>query len=302
MTEVRAEDSVAVKDSAGESRLLATKRRTVLRGILSDGSATAGLFMVIALGAVALLAPQLAPYDPIAFVGERLDPPSSEHLFGTDRLGRDILSRIIYGTRLSIGAGFLAAALILILGVLVGAVSGYVGGLLDATLMRIADTILAFPSLILALVIAGLFNPSLTTVMLAMASVWWVTYARIIRGLVMSARERPFIEAARAVGASEPRILVRHILPNVMSPVVVLATLEIGSIILAITALNFLGLGAQPPTPEWGAMLNDGRPSFFGAPHVMIFPGLAISLTVLAFNLLGDGLRDTLDPRTTAIR
>lgn len=276
------------------------KSRGIFKTIFRDRTATTGLIMVAGLTTIAIFAPQIAPHDPNSFVGPRLQPPTTDYVFGTDRLGRDILSRIIFGARLSIGTGFLAAVLSMSLGVLVGSISGYIGGLLDAVLMRIADTVLAFPSLILALVIAGLFEPGLTTVMVAMASVWWVTYARIIRGLVLSARERPFVEAARAVGSSEGRILVRHILPNVVSPVVVLATLEIGSIILAITALNFLGLGAQPPTAEWGAMLNEGRPSFFGAPHVMIVPGVAISLTVLAFNLLGDGLRDSLDPTAVA--
>ena len=272
-------------------------RRGVLRGILADHTARIGLVIVLVLVALAALAPLLAPHGALELKGNRLEGPSSSHPFGTDRLGRDILSRLLHGARLSLGTAFIASALIMTLGVVIGGVAGYVGGVVDFVLSRVIDTILAFPSLILAIVIAGIFKPSLTSLMLALGSVWWVGYARIIRGLVLAMRERQFVEAARVGGAREGRILVRHILPNIIPPVIVLMTLEMGTIILAIAALNFLGLGVQPPTPEWGAMLNDGRNNFFSAPHVLLFPGVAISLAVLGFNLLGDGLRDVLDPK-----
>lgn len=269
----------------------------ILSGLMHDWTARIGLVIVVVLVVLALLAPIIAPHDPLALEGVRLEGPSWAHPFGTDRLGRDLLSRMLYGARLSLGTAFLASILIMTLGVLIGSLAGYAGGLVDAVLMRVVDTILAFPSLILALVIAGIFRPSLLTLMVALASVWWVGYARLIRGLILAMRERQFVEAARVAGARRARILARHILPNILPPVIVLATLEMGVIILAISGLNFLGLGVQPPTPEWGAMLNDGRNFFFSAPHVMLFPGLAISLAVLGFNLLGDGLRDVLDPK-----
>lgn len=272
-------------------------RRGLLRSLLRDKTARLGLAVVVILFTVALLGPVLAPHDPLAFVGSRLEGPSRNHPLGTDRLGRDLLSRLMYGARLSLGTAALASVIIMVLGVVIGGLAGFLGGVLDAVLMRIVDTILAFPTLILAIVIAGLFEPSLLTLMLALASVWWVGYARIIRGLILTVRERPYIEAARIGGARETRVFLRHVLPNILPPVVVLVTLEMGTIILAISGLNFLGLGAQPPTPEWGAMLNDGRNFFFSAPHVMLFPGLIISLAVLGFNLLGDGLRDVLDPK-----
>lgn len=287
----------AVADPAHEALTRVLSRRGMLRGLLRDKTARIGLVVVTLLVLVAALAPILAPHDPLALKGARLEGPSWEYPLGTDRLGRDLLSRMMYGARLSLGTAALASVIIMILGVAIGGLAGYVGGIVDAVLMRIVDTVLAFPSLILAIVIAGLFEPSLLTLMLALASVWWVGYARIIRGLVLTVRERPYIEAARIGGAREIRVFGRHVLPNILPPVIVLVTLEMGTIILAISALNFLGLGAQPPTPEWGAMLNEGRSFFFSAPHVMLIPGLVISLAVLGFNLLGDGLRDILDPK-----
>lgn len=287
----------ALADPAHDSLSRVIGRRGVWRSLLRDKTARIGLAVVVLLVVVAVFAPVLAPYDPLALDGDRLEGPSGKHLLGTDRLGRDLLSRMMYGARLSLGTAALASVIIMVLGVTLGGLAGYVGGVVDAVLMRIVDTVLAFPSLILAIVIAGLFEPSLLTLMLALASVWWVGYARIIRGLVLTVRERPYIEAARIGGAREVRVFARHVLPNILPPVIVLVTLEMGTIILAISALNFLGLGAQPPTPEWGAMLNDGRNFFFSAPHVMLIPGLVISLAVLGFNLLGDGLRDVLDPK-----
>lgn len=272
-------------------------QRGVLRRLWHDPTARAGMLIVAGLGLVAAFAPHLAPHDPMEFVTDRLAPPSWDHPFGADRLGRDVLSRTIHGARVSLGTALIAATTITLLGIFFGAVAGYFGGLIDSVIMRVVDVILAFPNLILALVIAGLFEPGITTLLFALASVWWVSYARIIRGLVLSVREWPFVEAAQALGASEPRIIVRHILPNILPPVIVLATLEMGMLILALAGLNFLGLGVQPPTAEWGAMVNEGRAHFFSAPHLILVPGFTIGLAVLGFNLLGDGLRDVLDPR-----
>jgi peptide/nickel transport system permease protein len=203
----------------------------------------------------------------------------------------------MFGARLSLGAAFLVAGLVTTLGVVVGTIAGFYRGIADALIMGVVDVILAFPALVLALAIAGLLTPGILTVALALVSVWWVSYARIIRGLVVSIREREFVAGARALGAGSAFIIRRHILPHVLAPVIVLVTLEMGSLILAISALNFLGLGAQPPTPEWGAMLNEGRAYFFSAPQLMLLPGAAITLVVLGFNLLGDGIRDALDPK-----
>ncbi|CAN5451303.1 ABC transporter permease [soil metagenome] len=257
-----------------------------------------GLGLVVLLAVLALAAPLLAPHDPTAVDAmRRLEGPSLAHPLGTDHLGRDLLSRLLYGSRWSLGTVALAATLILSIGVAVGAVAGYYGGWIDALLMRVVDVLLAFPGLLLALAVAGTLGPGIENVMIGLVSVWWASYARIVRGMVLALRERPFIEAARALGFRDARIIARHVLPNVLPPVIVLATLEMGELILAIAALNFLGLGAQPPTPEWGAMINDGRPFLLSAPQLMIYPGVAISVAVIAFNLLGDGLRDVLDPR-----
>jgi peptide/nickel transport system permease protein len=269
-----------------------------LRALGRDRSALVGLGIVVVVVGAAVVGPSLAPHDPLEVTADRLRAPGAGHLLGTDGLGRDLLSRVLHGARLSLGSALLAAALVTMIGVVVGTVSGYWGGLVDKVLMRVVDVVLALPGLILALAVAGLLDPSLLAVLVGLVTIWWAGYARVVRGLVLSLRERPFVESARAAGASDARILARHVLPNVISPVVVLATLEIGQILLAVSGLTFLGLGAQPPTPEWGAMLNDGRLYFLSHPHVVLVPGLAISLAVLGFNLLGDGVRDALDPRS----
>jgi len=276
-----------------------------------------GLVIILAILAAGLLAPQLAPHDPIKIdLSRRLLPPQmalhippkitfsqrpqllwGDFPLGTDHLGRCILSRLLYGTQVSLRTSFLALVIIMSVGVFVGILSGYVGGKLDSVVVSIIDVLLAFPGLILALAIAGMLGPSITNVMVSLAAVHWVGYARIIRGMVVSIKEKEYVLAARSCGTSEAGIVFRHILPNVLSPVIVLATLDMGSIILSISGLSFLGLGAQPPMPEWGAMLNDGRAYMQVAPWLMIFPGLAILLSVLAFNLMGDGLRDIFDPR-----
>lgn len=280
--------------------MLAPSVAHLFRRLVSDRTACLGLVIISGVVAVALSAPLLAPYDPLEITGRGLEGPSRSHWLGTDGVGRDLLSRIIFGARLSLGSACVAGVLVLTIGLFVGALSGYVGGLLDTVLMRLVDVILAFPGLILALAISGLMEPSLLAVLLGLVSIWWVGYARVIRGLVLAVKEREFIEAARSAGAGNVRIVVRHILPHVFPPLIVLLTLEIGSLILAISGLNFLGIGAQPPTPEWGAMLAEGRKYFFSHPRIIVAPGVAISLTVLGLNLLGDGLRDVLDPRLAA--
>jgi peptide/nickel transport system permease protein len=260
------------------------------------GLALVGMFVVLAVGA-----PVLAPNDPIAIhPGQSLSGASVQFPLGTDNLGRCLLSRLLYGSRASLSLAALTAVLIMGIGVTLGAISGYYGGLIDDLVMRVVDVLLAFPSLVIALAIAGMLGPGVVNAMIGLVSVAWVSYARVVRGLVLSLRERPYVEAARALGSRHRDILWRHVLPNVVPPVIVLATLELGQLILAIAALNFLGLGAQPPAPEWGAMLNEGRPFLQVAPRLMILPGLAISLVVLGFNLVGDALRDVLDPRLRA--
>ncbi|MGO0122410.1 nickel ABC transporter permease subunit NikC [Desulfothermobacter acidiphilus] len=265
-----------------------------------DRLALAGLVMLSIVVAVAVLAPYLAPNDPVKVdLQHRLAPPSAQYPLGTDHLGRCLLSRLIYGARVSLSTAALALVAILVLGLPLGILAGYCGGWVDNLIMRLVDILLAFPGLVLALVIAGTLGPGLLNVMLALTLVWWVGYARVIRGMVLAVKEKEFVLAARACGTSRWGIIVRHILPNVLSPVIVLATLDMGKLILAISGLSFLGLGAQPPTPEWGAMLNDGRPYLQVAPQLTLYSGLCIMTVVLAFNLLGDGLRDALDPRLT---
>ena len=239
----------------------------------------------------------LASHDPTAIsLDNRLLSPDREFPLGTDHLGRDELSRLLHGGRTTLGTAAVVLAAVFAIALTVGTLSGYYGRWLDTLLMGLVDLLLAFPGLILAVAIAGILGPSLMNVMIAMAAVWWAGYARLVRGMVLSIRNREFVEAARALGANDRRIMVFHIWKNILGPVVVLASLDMGSIILGISGLSFLGLGAQPPTPEWGAMLNDGRPFLQSAPQMMLYPGAAIFLVVLGFNLLGDGLRDILDP------
>lgn len=277
------------------------KRReimSIVQQLKKDKLAVTGAIIILSLMIIAILAPYITPYDPIELdLENRLTSPDRNHLMGTDNLGRDVLSRIIYGAHISLGMAAVVVVIVMLLGLAMGTTAGYFGGVIDGIIMRLVDVLLAFPNIILALVIAGILGPSLTNVMIALGAIWWVGYARIIRGSVLSVKEKEFVEAARAMGCTDSYIAIRHILPNVLSPVIVLATLDMGHIILSIAALSFLGLGAQPPIPEWGTMLNEGKPFMETAPHMMIFPGLMIMITVLAFNFLGDGLRDALDPR-----
>ncbi len=264
----------------------------------ADGLAVLGFLLLACFVLAGVFAPLLSPHDPAAVdLGKRFLPSSEVYPLGTDHLGRCVFSRIIWGTRVSLSTSVIVLITILFISVPYGMLAGWCGGRVDNLLMRLVDTILAFPRLVFALVIAGMLGPSLINVMLALAAVSWVRFARLVRGFVIQIKEREFILAARACGTPPWRIVCTHILPNIAGPLLVLATLDMGWIILGISGLSFLGLGAQPPVPEWGAMLNDSRIYFQVAPGLMLYPGLAIMLAVLSFNLLGDGLRDAMDPR-----
>ncbi|CAM3534303.1 nickel transporter permease [Saccharibacillus brassicae] len=247
--------------------------------------------MLLVLGAGAF-APLLAPNDPLAVeMGARLADPSWRYPLGTDHLGRCVLSRLLYGTRLSLFHALIVLAAVFAISIPVGLLAGYAGGRTDRFIMRIIDVLLAFPSLILSLAVAALLGPGALHLLLAFAAVWWAGYARIIRGLVLQLKQRDYITAARAAGSSPGRIVFDHILRNAARPIGVLASMELGTILLSLAGLSFLGLGAQPPTPEWGIMLSDSRPYMQTVPELMLYPGLAIALSVLGFNLLAEGLR-----------
>lgn len=270
----------------------------VLDGIKENRRAMVGLGLIVFLIFVAVMAPYIAANDPIEqHRGHYLQPPSWQYPFGTDDLGRCIFSRLVYGTQISLLIAVVVVGVTVLIGTSIGLISGFAGGVVDEAFMRVVDILLAFPGLILALVIAGLLGPGLFNVMLALSIVGWTGYARIVRGCVLAEKEKGFVEAARALGGSKYYIMFRYILPEVLTPVIVMATLGMGATILSSAALGFLGLGTQPPAPEWGSMLNEGRTFLQLAPHCTVFPGLAIMLTVLAFNFLGDGLRDITDPR-----
>lgn len=268
------------------------------RRLRRNRGAVVGAAVVVLLVTLAAAAPLLAPADPNAQdLSARLLPPSPQHLLGTDEFGRDMLSRLLYGARPALAAGMLAAAIAMGLGVTIGLVSGYVGGAVDQVLMRVMDIMLAFPYLLLAMIVVAILGPSISNAMVAVGLVNVPQYARLVRGCVLGVRTTEYVAAARALGIPRSRILGRHILPNVMAPIIIQATLGIGQAIVWAAGLSFLGLGAQPPAPEWGAMLASGREYMLQAPGLATFPGLAILVTVLGFNLLGDGLRDALDPR-----
>ena len=259
---------------------------------------TVGLAIIVALAVSALTADWLAPHDPVGQdLAATLAPPEARHPLGQDKLGRDVLSRIVHGARISLVVGLVTVAVSVVIGTGVGAVAGFAGGWVDDTLMRAVDVLLAFPGLLLAIALTGLLGPSLRHVILALCLIGWTGYARLVRGEIHRLRERQFVEAARALGARPDRILLCHLLPNVVPVVVVQATFGTAAAIVAEASLSFLGLGVQPPTPSWGSMLNDGRAFVLAAPHLTVFPGLAIMLTVLGINLLGEGLRDWLDVR-----
>ncbi|ROQ93448.1 ABC transporter permease [Desulfosoma caldarium] len=272
-------------------------RSELLRDLLRHRTAALGLSIIVGIVIVAALGPAVAPYDPLVPAPlDRLQPPGSKHLFGTDSLGRDILSRVIHGSRISLLIGLISVSISLVPGTLLGLVAGYFGDPLDSLIMRIMDVLLAFPAVLLAIVITAILGPSLPNTMIAVGVVYIPHYARIVRSNVLSLRQRLFVQAVRHLGGSHARVLFFHILPNTFAPIIVYATLGMGTAVLQAAALGFLGLGAQPPQPEWGAMLSEGRQYIQTAPHVAAFPGLAILLLVLGFNLFGDGLRDVLDP------
>ena len=260
--------------------------------------AAMGLLILLVLVVVALFAAFLAPYDPTAVrLAEGLSGPSITHPLGQDKLGRDILSRIIYGARISLYVGVFTVALSAVIGTMVGAVAGFLGGVVDEVVMRLIDILLAFPGILLAIAFMAVLGPSLNNIVIALTVLGWVGYARLVRGQVSALREFEFVQAARALGADTRRIIARHLLPNVLGPVIVQATFGMAGAIVAEAGLSFLGLGTQPPTPSWGSMLNDGREFLLISPHLTTFPGLAIMAVVLGLNFLGDGLRDILDPR-----
>jgi peptide/nickel transport system permease protein len=270
----------------------------VWRRLRRNRAAIGGGIIVLLFVFIAIFAPWLSPYPPNeGDLTKRLKSPCREHLFGTDPLGRDLLSRVIYGARISLQIQIISVSIALVIGTLLGMIGGYYGGRLDNLIMRLMDILLAFPGIFLAISIIAVLGPGLTNLMLAAGIYSIPQFARIVRGSVISLKEKEFIEAARAVGERDLDILFRYLLPNSMAPIIVQTTLRMATVLLTASGLSFLGLGVQPPTPEWGAMLSNARAYLITAPHVATVPGLAIMLVVMGFNLFGDGLRDSLDPR-----
>ena len=291
------QDAAAIREVKTRSR-----REDFLRAFFSNRLAIFGTVVMAVFVLMAVFAPLVAPYDPLdQNLPQKFAGPSLAHPFGQDELGRDILSRVIYGARISLTAGLAAVALATVVGTIVGLVAGYLGRWPDSLLMRLMDVLLAFPSILLAIVIVSVLGPSLPNAMLAIGIVFIPQIARVVRSAVISVRERDYIEAERALGAGNVQIVFSGVLPNSMAPLIVQSTLTLATAILDVAALSFLGLGARAPTPEWGAMLTDAFRSGFGVflqgQHAIIFPGIAIALAVLAVNFIGDGLRDALDPR-----
>jgi peptide/nickel transport system permease protein len=270
------------------------------RRIVSQPLAAAGLLLLVIFVAMALLSNWLAPANPAAIdLAHRLAPPSAAHWFGTDELGRDILSRIIFGARLSLTVAVSVVALSLSVGIILGGIAGFYGGAIDTALNIFAmNAFMALPGILLAIAFVAFLGPGLLNLILALSIGGWVGYARLVRGQVLAVREREFVEAARALGASDLRIFLRHILPNIIQPLIVQSAIGMAGAVLAEATLSFLGLGVPPPTASWGSMLNDARAHLFDAPHVVVFPAIAVMLCVLSFNFIGDALRDYLDPRT----
>lgn len=257
-----------------------------------------GTIIILLFCITALFAPLIAPYSPTdQNLYEGLRGPSREHILGQDKLGRDIFSRIIYGSRVSLQVGVFTVGISLIIGLVMGSIAGYFGGLADDLIMRVIDILMAFPGILLAIALMAVLGPSLNNVIIALCVLGWVGYARLVRGQILSVREFDFITAAKALGANPLRIILRHLLPNIFSPVIVQATFGIAGAIVAEAGLSFLGLGTQPPIPSWGSMLNEGMEFILVSPYLTIFPGLCIMIVVLGFNFLGDGIRDVLDPK-----
>ncbi len=272
----------------------------LVRMITRNPLAAAGVIFALLLAATALFAPLLAPHDPASIdLPARLGPPSLTHWFGTDELGRDILSRVIFGSRISMAVGTGVVAVSLSLGLLIGCLAGYYGGWLDHFFNAILmNAFLSLPGILLAIAFVAVRGPGMVNLIAALSLTGWVGYARLVRAQVLAAREKEYVEAARALGAGDARIIVRHILPNIMQPVIVQAAIGMAGAILAEATMSFLGLGVPPPAASWGAMLNDGRSHLFDAPHLVLFPAAAVMLAVLSFNFIGDALRDLLDPRS----
>ncbi len=288
-------------DVQAESLVLETKRSAFAlfwNRLKKNKLAIASLFVLIALSVMAISAPLIAPYDPYTTdMTAVIQKPDANHLLGTDDLGRDMLSRIIYGSRISLRVGFLAVAISMLAGTIIGSIAGYFGGTTDNVVMRIMDMLMAFPPILLAIVFMSALGKGIENAILAISIVGVPGFSRIVRGSILAAKENDYVEAARASGCNDLQIIFIHLLPNILAPIIVNATMSISAAILQTAALGFLGLGVKPPTAEWGSMLATGRAYIFNAPHLITYPGIAISITVLAFNLLGDGLRDALDPR-----
>jgi peptide/nickel transport system permease protein len=291
-----------IQSSAVRLDTIAAPRRTVRSSLFSFSRrnliSTAGAVVVVALVLVAIFADVIAPYQAGEQIAPRLESPGGEYLFGTDNFGRDVFSRVIHGTRVSLQVGLICVPIGLLIGAGLGLLAGVLGGMTDLVIMRCMDILFAFPSLVLAILIAAVLGSSLTNAMIAIGIIIIPIYARTARGPVLSVMEKEFIEAARVVGVRKGSLVLRHVLPNIMTPLVVQATISFSAAMLDEAALSFLGLGAQPPTPSWGAMLGDARNFSEIAPWMAIFPGVAFVIAVLSLNLLGDGLRDYLDPRT----
>lgn len=268
------------------------------RRFLRSRTGLAGALVLIVMIAAAIFAAQVSPYNPTRQdFRVKSQPPSLTHLMGTDEFGRDVLSRVIYGAQASLQAGAVAASIALLVGLVLGMLAAYYGGATDNIIMRVMDVILAFPYILLAIAVVAILGPGLRNAMIAIGIVYIPYYARVVRGAVLSVRARDFVGAARALGARDGRIMLQHVLPNTLAPVIVQTTLNVGSAIIDTAGLSFLGLGTQPPTPDWGNMLSAGRSYVIDSPWIATFPGLAILVTVLAFNLMGDALRDAFDPR-----
>ena len=267
--------------------------------IMANRTVAVCLVLLAAMVLIAILAPWIAPYEPNDInLKESLQSPSKEHWLGTDHLGRDIFSRLLYGATTSFTIAISVVAFALIWGIALGGIAGYFGGLSDDIISRVIDLFLSFPSMIFALAIVGALGSSVLNLIMALALVHWASYARLMRGQVLSAKSNDYVSSARVIGASDRRILVKHILPNALAPVIVLATLDMGHVILSAAALSFLGLGIPPSVPEWGSMLNAGKEFLRTAPYLTLFPGMAITLTVILFSLLGDGFQEILDPES----
>jgi ABC-type dipeptide/oligopeptide/nickel transport system permease subunit len=296
--EDKAVDDINRIDAELKEEKPTSQLREMWNMLIQNKAAVVGMVIIILLILIALFGKFLEPYDPnVGELSQSLQAPSSAHILGTDEQGRDILSRVIDGTKISLRVGITAVAFALSIGTVLGAVAGYYGKKVDMIIMRFMDIILAFPSMLLAIAFMAALGKGIDKAIIAISIVTIPEYARIVRGSILSIKESEFVQAAKVIGNSDAAIIFKHILPNVISPIVVRATLGISSAILDTAALGFLGLGVQPPAAEWGSMLGSGRTYFFNAPHIVVFPGIAITITVLAFNLFGDGLRDALDPK-----